>query len=127
MWAAACGFTAVALGALGAHALRPLLEPAELEVYKTAALYHLVHSVLLVGLALWSRSNPDRFIVFAARSILGGVVLFSGSLYLLSLRHLMHLEALRYLGPVTPLGGLLFMTGYGFLFYAGWKHRNSAS
>lgn len=102
--AAVAGFSAVALGAFGAHGLRERLDAAGLEIYRTAALYHLVHAVaLLATVALHDRLRCPR-----ATSLLFafGIVLFSGSLYLLAV------TGIRGLGAVTPFGGVLFLVGW---------------
>lgn len=98
---------AVALGAFGAHALRARLGE-RAEVYETGTRYHLVHSVALVALGVWQRlaPAPPALVVPAGLLIALGVVLFSGSLYVLSLWRV------RALGPVTPLGGLCLMAGW---------------
>jgi uncharacterized membrane protein YgdD (TMEM256/DUF423 family) len=86
MWmlnvAGVAGFLAVALGAFGAHGLRERLPPGSLEIYRTGALYHLVHAAVLVAVALMGdrlRFAPLATVLFAL-----GIVLFSGSLYLLA-------------------------------------------
>lgn len=92
----------MALGAFGAHALKGMLEASQhIESWKTAVQYHLVHSlaVLVVGLA---GAEFRR----AAWCWLGGTVLFSGSLYLLSV------TGVKWLGAVTPFGGLLLLAGW---------------
>jgi uncharacterized membrane protein YgdD (TMEM256/DUF423 family) len=105
--AAALGFVGVALGAFGAHGLRERLSPAMLEVYRTGVLYHLIHAVALLAVAL----GADRLARPQAVAILfsAGIVLFSGSLYALSI------TGARVLGMITPLGGLLFMAGWATL------------
>ncbi len=100
--AALCGFLAVALGAFGAHGLKTTLElHGTAAIWQTAALYHLVHSVVLLVLA--HRESPARaaFILFAI-----GVLIFSGSLYLLAVTNA------KWLGAITPLGGLSFLGGW---------------
>lgn len=96
------GFLGVALGAFGAHLLKPVLEAhSTTEAWKTAVLYHLIHAVLLVFLA--SRVPVP---LMAWTFFLVGVVLFSGSLYGLALLQW------RWLGPITPLGGLALLAGW---------------
>jgi uncharacterized membrane protein YgdD (TMEM256/DUF423 family) len=104
MWlivSAVSGALAVAFGAFGAHALKSRLSADALAVWHTAVLYHLVHSAVLAALALSGRSVALPSALLAA-----GIVLFSGSLYVLSL------SGLRWLGAITPLGGLCFIAGW---------------
>lgn len=106
---------AVALGAFGAHGLEGLLEPDQLAVFKTGVLYHFIHAVgiLAVGILLYVRKTP--WIAFAGWSFLLGIVLFSGSLYLLSVATAFDLP-LQWIGPLTPIGGVFFITGWLLLF-----------
>ena len=108
MWiviASVMGASAVALGAFGAHALKARLEPASLTTWSTAVEYHLVHALALLALALFG-SATGRAIGLPAFALTVGIVLFSGSLYLLAL------GGPRWLGPITPLGGLCFIGGW---------------
>lgn len=102
--AGALGFTAVALGAFGAHALKARLSPELLEVYKTGVFYQLVHAVALLAVnGLWGRLRAPRV---TAALFTAGVVIFSGSLYVLAL------SGVRLWGAVTPVGGLAFLAGW---------------
>lgn len=97
------GAIAVALGAFGAHALKDeLLTNGNTDVWKTAVFYHLIHSILLAMLSLSSGTFNKVAYVF----ILSGVILFSGSLYLLCFLDLI------WLGPITPIGGLFLILGW---------------
>lgn len=96
---------------MGAHALKaPLIERGMTQAWETAARYHIFHAVALLGLAAWMRPQADgasaRMMAWVARSWLLGVVLFSGSLYWLAL------GGPRWLGPITPLGGIALMLGW---------------
>jgi uncharacterized membrane protein YgdD (TMEM256/DUF423 family) len=105
------GALAVALGAFGAHAFKPLLlENNAVETYKLAVDYHFFHALalLLIG-ALTERSSQPAAFGRAAVCMLGGVVLFSGSLYALAL------TGTRTVVLVTPLGGVFFLVGWGLL------------
>jgi len=117
MWivlSATLGGVGVILGAFGAHALRARLQPAQLETWSTAVEYHLIHAAVLVALALYARATGAG--VTTPCALLGaGILLFSGSLYLLAL------GGPRWLGPVTPLGGLCFIAGWGALAWHGWS------
>lgn len=102
------------LGAFGAHALRERLEPRLLETFQTAVQYQLIHAVALLCIGLmidqWSRSAA---LEVSAWAMMAGILLFSGSLYGLVLTEM------RWLGPVTPLGGLCFIVGWIALLTAG--------
>jgi uncharacterized membrane protein YgdD (TMEM256/DUF423 family) len=105
--AGALGFSAVALGAFGAHGLRERLGPGMIDVYRTGALYHLVHAVVALVVALGAeRLRRPRLILGL---LTGGVVIFSGSLYALAITGLVNL------GAVTPLGGLLLLGAWATL------------
>lgn len=101
---------AVALGALGAHTLRGQISDTLLESYKTGVLYHIVHALALVVLGILGHQRRKPYTA-AGYLFLAGIVFFSGSIYLLSTREMSGLD-LKFLGPVTPLGGLLFMAGW---------------
>ena len=106
--AAALCFLAVALGAFGAHGLRSSLEAhGMLDVWNKAVFYHFVHAVVILVLALYGTINRGACLL-----LLVGILLFSGSLYLLALTNL------RWLGAVTPFGGLCFLAGWGWLVLA---------
>ena len=119
LFAAVLGFLGVALGAFGAHALKPTLEAhGTLETWKTAVLYHLVHAVALLVLAGWRDAEAaarDKI----AGLWLAGVLLFSGSRYWLSV------GGPRFLGPITPLGGLAFLGGWALLAWSALRQRAS--
>ncbi|HEX8898964.1 MAG TPA: DUF423 domain-containing protein [Chthoniobacterales bacterium] len=106
--AAGLCFAAVGLGAFGAHALKAALQSSGmLDVWNKAVLYHFLHGVALVALALYgARNRPTYFLLVA------GIVLFSGSLYTMALTNI------RWLGAITPLGGLCFLAGWAWLVIA---------
>ena len=110
------GFLGVALGAFGAHALKAtLLINGQLDSWKTAVLYQLTHSVALLALTGWRDYQAGASDKVAACWI-AGVVLFSGSLYWLALG-----GPIALLWPVTPLGGLALLAGWGILVFTAWK------
>jgi uncharacterized membrane protein YgdD (TMEM256/DUF423 family) len=117
------GAIAVALGALGAHALKPLLSADALSGFETATRYHLVHVVAMLGCVVFSRIAPHRLIDYAFRLFFWGTVLFSGSLYLLCTRALWAGDWIKVLGPVTPIGGLALIAGWLCIFAAGLNKR----
>ena len=101
-------FLAVGLGAFGAHALKESLQASGMmDAWNKAVLYHLVHAVALVALALAGAGNRATYFL-----LLAGIVLFSGSLYTMTLTNV------RWLGAVTPLGGLCFLAGWAWLVIA---------
>lgn len=101
------GAAGVTLGAFGAHALKDRLSPDMLEVWHTAVQYQLWHVLAAAVAGVWLLSRPNAAWIGAAGwSWLAGVVLFSGSLYLLAL------SGIRWLGAITPLGGLLLIAGW---------------
>ena len=105
-------FAGVALGAFGAHALRGKVDPYLLEVFKTGVLYHLIHALGLFAVAWLSTISQDPKIGWAAMLMLVGILLFSGSLYIISV------SGIRAFGMITPIGGLCFLTAWTLLFLA---------
>ena len=113
---AALAFLAVALGAFGAHALKARLTPDDAAIWHTAVQYHGWHALALLAAGLMLVQRPDATAVaLAAWLFVAGVVLFSGSLYLLAL------TGVRALGAVTPLGGAAFLAGWAALAWGAWK------
>jgi uncharacterized membrane protein YgdD (TMEM256/DUF423 family) len=103
--AASLCFIAVALGAFGAHSLKSTLElHGMLDVWNKAVLYHFIHAIALLVLALYGSVNRGAWWLLFA-----GIFLFSGSLYILALTNL------RWLGAITPFGGLCFLAGWAWL------------
>ena len=106
--AAALCFLAVALGAFGAHSLRSTIENhGMLDAWNKAVLYHFIHAIALFVLALFGAANRGAWWLLFA-----GIFLFSGSLYAMALTNL------RWLGAITPLGGICFLAGWAWLFLA---------
>ena len=117
------GFLCVVLGAFGAHKLKELLPPDQLSVFETAVRYQFYHTFALIAVAILIADDENKFLKRAAYAFITGIILFSGSLYLLSTRSLMGLE-MNWLGPVTPLGGLFFIIGWLMLFLFAVKKNN---
>jgi uncharacterized membrane protein YgdD (TMEM256/DUF423 family) len=117
--AAALIALATLLGAFGAHALRGELTANQLEVYLTADRYQYFHSLGLLGIGLAARNVDAALLRWAANLVLAGIILFCGSLYLLTF------GAPAALGVVTPLGGLLLITGWVLFALAMWRTRGS--
>lgn len=110
--AAASGFIVVGLGAFGAHGLRNMLDAASLGTWETAVQYQMLHLVALLAVGFLSLRGDQALLRWSGWSFVVGTLLFSGSLYLLAL------TGLRWLGMVTPLGGLGFLLGWALLFKA---------
>jgi len=104
--AAVLAMTSVALGAFATHGLRGHLDPGDLATFETAARYQMYHGLALLAVAWIMDRWPGPLVVWSARLILVGVLIFSGSLYVLVL------HGQRWLGAVTPLGGLFLMGGW---------------
>jgi uncharacterized membrane protein YgdD (TMEM256/DUF423 family) len=103
--AAALCFLAVALGAFGAHGLKQMLETRGMvDVWNKAVLYHFIHAIALLVLALYGAANRSAWWLLFA-----GIFIFSGSLYVMALTNL------RWLGAITPIGGLSFLAGWAWL------------
>ena len=103
---ALCGFLAVALGAFGAHALKTRLSADMLNIFDVGVRYHLYHALALLA-AAWACSRwPGHLTSASGWLFLMGIIIFSGSLYLLSV------TGLRWLGAITPFGGLAFLGGW---------------
>lgn len=112
--AAILGATSVAFGAFAAHALREKLTERATEIFETGARYQMYHALalLLVALLLSRAETAQSSLVAAGYAFIVGVALFSGSLYALSL------TGVKWLGAITPLGGVAFIVGWGCLFVA---------
>ncbi|WP_454836394.1 MULTISPECIES: DUF423 domain-containing protein [Pseudomonas] len=115
MLAAFFGFTGVALGAFAAHGLKSRLSAEYLAIFHTGVTYQLVHTLALLGVALLAMQMPGRLITWAGASFAIGILLFSGSLYLLTI------TGISKLGIVTPFGGLAFLVGWVCLGLAAWR------
>jgi uncharacterized membrane protein YgdD (TMEM256/DUF423 family) len=108
---------AVAAGAFGVHGLRGRLAPDMLDVFETAARYQMYHALALFAVAGASARGPAAPSTAAGWLFVAGIVLFCGSLYVLSL------SGTRWLGAVTPLGGLAFLAGWLALGWAVWQSQ----
>jgi uncharacterized membrane protein YgdD (TMEM256/DUF423 family) len=111
------GALGVAVGAFGAHALRGRLTPEMLNVFETGVRYHLIHAVALLSVAWATTRWAGTATTAAGWLFLVGTLLFSGSLYSLSL------SGIRALGAITPLGGVAFIAGWLALAWAAWQER----
>ncbi len=115
MLAAFFGFTGVALGAFAAHSLKNRLTPEYLTIFHTGVTYQLVHTLALFGVALLATHVQGRLVTWAGVSFAVGILLFSGSLYVLTT------TGISKLGIITPFGGLAFLIGWLCLGLAAWR------
>ena len=120
--AAAFGVLAVIFGAFGAHSLKKLISADQLEVWQTAVQYHFYHTLALLFLSTFSRFK-NKIINFSYYCFILGILFFSGSLYLMSLKDVFGLESVSVLGPITPVGGLFFILGWLSLFLAALRDK----
>jgi uncharacterized membrane protein YgdD (TMEM256/DUF423 family) len=110
--AAINGFLAVSLGAFAAHGLRARLSPDLLATFQTGVQYHMIHTLALFGVGLLAFQLPaTASLRISGYLFMAGIVLFSGSLYVLAV------SGVRWLGAITPFGGLAFLAGWVLL---GW-------
>lgn len=110
------GMLAVVMGAFGAHALKNRLDDYALGIFETAVQYHFYHSFALLAVGVIALSQPQTTLLKTSGWLfIVGMLVFSGSLYLLSL------TGVRWLGAITPLGGLAFIGGWACLAAVGWK------
>ncbi len=101
------GAIAVGLGAFGAHGLEAMLErTGRLDTFETAVSYHFYHTLLLLGLGVLSDKLDNRFSRLAVVFVAAGILIFSGSLYILCL------TGITWLGAITPIGGVCFIAGW---------------
>jgi len=107
------GASAVGIGAFGAHALKNVLEKTgKAEVFETGVKYHFWHVLALLAIALLMEKISSTFLQYSAWSFISGILIFSGSLYVLSI------TGYSKLGAITPIGGLAFILGWVFLVLA---------
>ena len=120
--AAIFGGLAVILGAFGAHSLKNILSADELAIWTKGIEYQFYHTFALLFLSTFGRFRT-KLVDFSYFCFTIGIVLFSGSLYLLATRNITHLSFVNVIGPITPLGGLLLVSGWVLLFCAALKNR----
>jgi len=111
-FAAISGAIGVIIGAFGAHSLKSRIPPESMEVLKTGVQYLFIHALACVLIGVLARTvNGDRMLKFSGMSFIAGIILFSGSLFILSTKDVTGID-ISAIGLVTPLGGLCFMAGW---------------
>jgi len=117
------GILAVSLGAFGAHKLASLVSEKSLSAFQTGIQYHFYHTLAILGtLQLFPLISNTNLLKKAILAFAVGILLFSGSLYFLACSQYIGIEHWnKIIGPITPIGGLAFIIGWGILFYVGLK------
>jgi len=116
---------AVALGAFGAHGLKKMVDEQSVEIFKTGVQYQFYHALALIVTAILSQKFVARELNWAGNLFIGGIILFSGSLYTITAFKAMTAPIPMFIGPITPLGGVLFIAGWFFLLIAVLKSKSS--
>ena len=122
LFAALSCLLAVILGAFGAHYFKEILTENQLTSYQTANRYQWYHSFAIIIVCVINRNN-NRMLNIIGNIFATGIVLFSGSIYLLELKDFLSIEQLSLLGPITPLGGLVLVTGWVLFSYNIYKTK----
>ena len=117
------GMLGVIAGAFAAHGLQQYLEPKEIEIWRTGVQYQFYHVFALLFLSTFA--SPNKLLRIAYYLFALGIIFFSGSLYLLACRDLLGWNWLIVMGPITPLGGLLFIAGWATLALAAFRNKLS--
>lgn len=120
--AAFFGALAVILGAFGAHGLKSIVAPNQLETWQKGVEYQFYHTLAILYLSTFARYK-NKLIALSFLFFTLGIILFSGSLYLLAIKDAYGLSFPQFLGPITPIGGICFIIGWGSLFLAALKDK----
>ncbi|MCF8253706.1 MAG: DUF423 domain-containing protein [Bacteroidia bacterium] len=115
-----CAF-AVILGAFGAHLLKEKIGENELKTFETGVKYQFYHALAILVLSINYRKFDSKYLQIALSLFFLGIILFSGSLYLLSTINLWGSESFKFIGAITPIGGLSFISGWLILFFKGFS------
>ncbi len=127
LWACIFGMLAVGLGAFGAHGLKAIIDEHLLAIFHTGVRYQFYHCFAIFVAAWLYDKYSNKLFLKAGYCFVVGIFLFSGSLYLLACRFALGIEHWSFLGPLTPLGGFLFMIGWGILTWGVWNMNNRSS
>ncbi len=108
---------AVVAGAFGSHGLKSIITATQLDIYKTANTYQFYHAFAIMFVSILNQDKVNKLLLWSFRFFVIGIILFSGSLYLLSVREVLGISSS--IGAITPFGGLFFITGWILLFIFG--------
>lgn len=119
------GLLSIILGAFGAHALQDVVTNEKLlHGFQTGVQYQVYHALALLAVGILFEKRPHKFLRWSGNFFIGGIILFSGSLYLITALNGKAEEAVKIIGPITPVGGLLFILGWLFLLLAFLKNKS---
>jgi uncharacterized membrane protein YgdD (TMEM256/DUF423 family) len=119
--AAILGLIAVVLGAFGAHRLEMLISPERIETFETGVRYQFYHTIMIALIGVLLHFREIKIWRTAAWLFVIGIILFSGSIYLLAIREIVDLGS--WLGPITPIGGTLFIAGWTCLLIGTFRNK----
>ncbi len=114
----------VIFGAFAAHTLQPVMTSTQAHSFETGVKYQLIHSLAILLMAILYKISSQQIFKYSAYLFTAGILLFSFSLYLLSLKQLFGISSWTFLGPITPIGGLLFICGWISTVWATIKMKN---
>lgn len=114
------GALCVSLGAMGAHALKPILPPEQMITFETGIKYHFYHTLALLVIAYMIKTHPSRSLALSGIFFVSGILLFSFSLYFLAFRPFfgINYDELKWVGAITPFGGISFILAWLMLIFA---------
>ncbi len=114
--AALLGALSVAMGAFAAHKLKEIVDPDAVNIFETGVRYQFYHVFALIAVGILYSNFKNSVMKWSGIFFIAGIILFSGSLYALTYVHVSNLTGMKWIGPVTPLGGLCFIIGWILLF-----------
>lgn len=114
---------AVAFGAFGAHGLKKIVEAETVQTFQTGVQYQMYHALALLLTGILVEKFPSKLLIYAGWFFIAGIILFSGSLYLLTLFKATDTVGLSKPGLITPFGGLSFIIGWACLFFSFWGKK----
>lgn len=126
-YAALLGALSVALGAFGAHSLKKILDESSLDTFETGVRYQFYHTFALLAVGILYRRMPTKLMEWAGILFISGIVLFCGSLYILTFLQAVENVGLKGVGAITPLGGVCFIAGWICLFIQALKPSTHVS
>ncbi|MFZ1528516.1 MAG: DUF423 domain-containing protein [Ferruginibacter sp.] len=121
------GALSVALGAFGAHGLKKMVSENAVSTFETAVRYQFYHVFALLVVGLLYKEFVSKTLLYSARFFMLGIILFSGSLYVLTFLQAAVMPGYKWVGAITPVGGLCFIAGWLLLFYAVWQRSRKIS